>query len=157
MWAFLTMCLARVAMLPQSTNLTSISRQYVDYHSSVQIICPPPYNIFPLLYWYLFCSFMQHINLATLSSSICSQKKCVSMWDTRPITTSDREISGLGCEGLISPYHERGLLNWRLGGEGGKVMSKFLPVRRAWQFFGMFWALITLPPDEELAILSFIL
>ena len=39
------------------------------------------------------------------------------------ITTSSREISVVGVEWYIFPYHEIGILTGRPGGEGGKAMS----------------------------------
>ena len=47
----------------------------------------------------------------------------------RAVTISSSEISKLGTEGRISPYHEMLLLNWRPAGEGGKLVSKLVLVR----------------------------
>ena len=39
------------------------------------------------------------------------------------ITTSSREISVVGFDWCIFPYHEIGILTWRVVREGGKAMS----------------------------------
>ena len=48
---------------------------------------------------------------------------CVVAIAGEVITTSSREISVVGVEWYIFPYHEIGILTGRLGGEGGKAMS----------------------------------
>ena len=62
----------------------------------------------------------------------------------------------LGYEWSISPYHEIGLLTWRLGGEGGKDMSNatsheepLLLENDAFGSAGSVSLLITMPQGEE--------